>query len=163
MSESKKINSAISWLWLSVLVIALDQIVKHVVVAYLPYNQAVPVLSFFNLALSHNTGAAFSFLANAGSWAPWVLGGFATLISAVILFWLLRTPRTYRLLGFALALILGGALGNLIDRIHYGYVIDFLQVYYKQWYWPAFNVADSAITVGAILLGVEIIFRSRKS
>lgn len=161
MSDPKKINSALNWIGLSILIIVIDQIVKHLAVTYLPFNQAVPITSFFNLALTHNTGAAFSFLANV-SWAPWVLGGLALVMSIGILYWLKQTPSSHRWLAISLTLILGGALGNLIDRLHQGYVIDFIQVYYKQWYWPTFNIADSAITIGAIMLAINVIWKAKK-
>lgn len=156
-------QSAVRGCWIALLVIILDQITKAVMLQYLQVNQAIPVLSFFNLVLAHNVGAAFSFLAHSGSLALWLFGGFAVVISAVIIGWLSRTPATQRWLAVALNLILGGALGNLIDRIHHGYVVDFIQVYYHQWYWPAFNVADSAITVGAIMLGIDALFFQKKS
>lgn len=158
MSKILLSQSAIRWCWISVVVIILDQITKFLAVVYLPFSQAVPVLPFFNLALAHNMGAAFSFLGQRGGWTAWLFGGFAVVISIFILVWLTRIQKTERWLAIALAFILGGALGNLIDRIHAGYVIDFIQLYYKQFYWPAFNIADSAIFVGAVMLGIEMLF-----
>ena len=103
----------------------------------------------------HNTGAAFSFLSDAGGWQRWFFAVLAAIVSIVIALWMARLKKHEMMLGIALALILGGAIGNLIDRIAYGYVIDFLDVYYQSWHWPVFNVADSAITLGVILLILE--------
>jgi signal peptidase II len=103
----------------------------------------------------HNTGAAFSFLSEAGGWQRWLFAGLAVAISTAIAVWLTRLKKHETLLAVALALILGGAVGNLIDRLVYGYVIDFLDVYYESWHWPAFNIADSAITLGVMLMLVE--------
>ena len=112
-------------------------------------------MPYFNLTYVHNTGAAFSFLSEAGGWQRWFFAGLAILISAVIAVWLARLKQHETLLAMALSLVLGGAIGNLIDRLVYGYVIDFLDVYYGNWHWPAFNIADSAITLGVILMLVE--------
>jgi len=140
------------WSWITILVIVLDQLTKILADQYLQYHQSVEVIPMFNLTLMYNKGAAFSFLANAGGWQRWF---FLTLTSAVSIFiflWI-RKLKTHQILQYsALALILGGAIGNLIDRAIYGHVIDFLDVYFNQHHWPAFNIADSAITVGAILL-----------
>ena len=140
------------WLWLSALVIVLDQVTKWLAVGLLDPYQPVPVVPFFNLTLMFNTGAAFSFLAGAGGWQRWFFAGFAILMSAVLVAWLLRLAPGERLMAVALSLVLGGAVGNLIDRLDTGRVVDFLDVYVGDWHWPAFNVADSAITLGVILL-----------
>lgn len=139
------------WLVASALVIALDQLTKHWIVQAFSYGEAAFVTSFFNLVLAHNTGAAFSFLAGAGGWQRLFFIAVASLASAVILH-LLRKHGRQPLFGLALSLVLGGALGNLIDRIRWGYVVDFLDFYYGSYHWPAFNVADMAITGGVILL-----------
>jgi signal peptidase II len=128
------------------------------IIQNLSFSEFVPVLPFLNLTLLHNTGAAFSFLGHSGQLGSLVFGGFAIVISVIIIIWLLRIPKNKYWLSVSLALILGGALGNLIDRIHHGYVIDFIYFYYHDWYWPAFNIADSAICIGAIMLGVEVLF-----
>lgn len=140
------------WLWLSLLVILLDQGTKYLAENQLQLYQPVPVLSFFNFTLAYNTGAAFSFLADAGGWQRWFFLGLAVAVSIGLIFWLRRLRANALWEGFAVALILGGALGNVIDRLWHGYVIDFIDLYYQSWHWPAFNIADSAITVGAALL-----------
>ncbi len=145
----------LKWLWLSLLAVILDQGSKLVIDSSMRLYQSIPVLPFFNLTYVHNTGAAFSFLSEAGGWQRWFFAGLAILISAVIAVWLARLKQHETLLAMALSLVLGGAIGNLIDRLAYGYVIDFLDVYYGTWHWPAFNVADSAITLGVILMLAE--------
>lgn len=151
MPKKKQANTLV-WLWLSLLVVILDQLTKIWVSATLDLYQSITVLPFFNLTLLHNPGAAWSILANAGGWQRWFLTGLTILISAAIIVWLFRLKPKQRWLACALALVLGGALGNLLDRLMYGYVVDFIDIYYQQWHWPAFNIADSAITVGAIML-----------
>jgi signal peptidase II len=139
------------WLWLAGLALVLDQITKLVVIAKLaPYQDVIPLTGFFNLVHVHNKGAAFSLLADQPGWQRGFFIVLALIASAVIVY-LLRKPGK-PLFHVALALILGGALGNVIDRILYGHVIDFLDFYVGGWHWPAFNVADSAITLGAVLL-----------
>lgn len=143
------------WLWLSFLAVVLDQGTKLAVDGTMQLYQSIQVLPYFNLTYVHNTGAAFSFLSQAGGWQRWFFAGLAIAISIVITFWLARLQKHEVLLAAALSLILGGAVGNLIDRLAYGYVIDFLDVYYRDWHWPAFNIADSAITVGVALMLAE--------
>jgi signal peptidase II len=145
----------LKWLWLSLLTVILDQGSKLVIDSSMRLYQSIPVMPYFNLTYVHNTGAAFSFLSEAGGWQRWFFAGLAILISAVIAVWLARLKPNERLLAVALALVLGGAIGNLIDRLAYGYVIDFLDVYYGVWHWPAFNIADSAITLGVMLMLAE--------
>lgn len=151
------------WLWLSVLVIALDQATKCLAVTFLAMHQPVPVLPSFNLMLTYNTGAAFSFLASAGGWQRWFFLGLGAVVSIGLIVWLGRLQAGEQRLAAALALILGGAVGNLIDRAWLGQVIDFIQLYYDQWYWPAFNLADSAITVGATLLVLDSLWSRNAS
>lgn len=139
------------WLLPSVVVIVLDQLTKHWIVQALSFAESRPVTAFFNLALAHNTGAAFSFLAEAGGWQRLFFIAVAVIASLVMLY-LLRKHGRETLFSLALCLVLGGALGNLIDRIRWGYVVDFLDFYYGSYHWPAFNVADMAITGGVILL-----------
>ena len=143
------------WIWLSLLVIVLDQATKYLAETLLVMHQPVPVTPSFNLMLTYNTGAAFSFLADADGWQRWFFLGLGALVSMGLVIWLTRLKSQEKWLAVALALILGGAIGNLIDRAWLGQVIDFIQLYYDRWYWPAFNIADSAITVGAVLLVVE--------
>ena len=147
--------SMLKWLWLSLLAVLLDQGSKLAIASSMQLYQSIPILPFFKLTYVHNTGAAFSFLSDAGGWQRWFFAGLALVISSVITVWLARLKPHETLLAVALSLILGGAIGNLIDRLAYGYVIDFLDVYYQTWHWPAFNIADSSITLGVILMLVE--------
>lgn len=136
---------------ISILVCFLDQLTKSIVVKKISLYSSVHILPKLDFTLMYNTGSAFSFLSNAGSWHLWFFLVFSMLMSLVILVWIMRTPLTQSKQLLSLSLILGGALGNLIDRVHYGHVIDFIDVYYNHYHWPAFNVADSAISVGAVL------------
>ena len=139
------------WLALSVFVIVLDQLSKAWITSHFVFGERLPVLGVFDLVLAHNTGAAFSFLSGAGGMQRWLFSIIAVVASAWIV-WLLRRHSAQMLFALALSLILGGALGNLIDRIAYGYVVDFLHFHWDEHYFPAFNLADSAITCGALLL-----------
>ncbi|MGH6636685.1 MAG: signal peptidase II [Gammaproteobacteria bacterium] len=143
------------WLWLSGVIIALDQLTKLMASRALELHQPLAVWPSVNLTLTHNTGAAFSLLDQAGGWQRWFFTAIALVVSACIVYWLYRLPRGKVVLAAGLSLILGGALGNLWDRLSLGYVIDFIDLYYSTWHWPAFNVADSAITIGAGLLIVD--------
>jgi len=150
------------WLSFSLLVLVLDQLTKWLAVTRLDYGEPVPVLSWFNLTLVYNRGAAFSFLSQAGGWQRWfftVVGGGAVVI---IVFWLRRLSSHERWTAAGLALILGGAVGNLVDRVRLGYVVDFIDWHYGGWHWPAFNIADSAITVGAVLLILDMLMRRER-
>ncbi len=140
------------WLWLSALVIIIDQLTKRVVDTSMSLYQSIELAPYFQLTYLRNQGAAFSFLSGAGGWQRWFFIGLAVAASVFICFWLKKLNRTQRWEAIAWSLVLGGALGNLIDRILYGYVIDFLDVHAGEWHWPAFNVADSAITAGVIML-----------
>lgn len=144
--------------WLSALIIALDQATKHLAETLLVMHQPAPVLPSFNLLLTYNTGAAFSFLAGASGWQRWFFLALGLAVSIGLIVWLHRLKPEQKWLALALALILGGAVGNLIDRIWLGQVIDFIQIYYDHWYFPAFNVADSAISVGAVLMVLDSLF-----
>lgn len=150
------------WIWLSVFVVGLDQWTKSLASAHLDYGIPHPLLPGFNLLLVHNTGAAFSLLRNAGGWQRVFFILLALAISAALVVWLRRIAPGQRWLPVALALILGGAAGNLWDRIFLGYVVDFLDVFAGQWHWPAFNVADSAISAGAIMLVVDALWLQRR-
>ena len=140
---------ALRWYTLAVVLILLDQYTKALASGALEYARPQAVFSWFNLTLQHNSGAAFSFLSDAGGWQRYFFSGIAVVISTVLIVWLYRMPRGQWLLALSLALILGGALGNLWDRLTLGYVVDFISVHYGPYYFPAFNLADSAITVGA--------------
>lgn len=140
------------WLWLPILIIALDRYTKYWALTHLNYHEPLTILPFFNLTLAYNTGAAFSFLHNASGWQHILLGGLAIIVSIAILYWLITLPKQAYGTRIALGLILGGALGNAWDRLLYGYVIDFLDFHLNDWHFATFNVADSAICVGAFLL-----------
>jgi len=140
------------WYTLSIAVIIFDQITKYYAVQKLVLHEVRGIYSGFNLKLIYNEGAAFSFLSDAGGWQRWFLIGISCLVSLFVVVWMYRSLSKSRCLLLGLSLILGGALGNLWDRLSLGYVVDFIEFYYKDLYWPAFNIADSAITIGAILL-----------
>ncbi len=142
------------WLGLSALVVVLDQLSKYWISSSFTYGESLYVVEIFNLVLLHNTGAAFSFLSDAGGMQRWLFSIIAILASVWIL-WLLRKHQNQMLFALALSMILGGALGNLIDRVAYGYVVDFLDFHWNAYHFAAFNLADSAITCGAILLIIE--------
>jgi signal peptidase II len=147
------------WLSLSAVVVLLDQITKYAANTGLSYAEPVVVVpSFFNLTLMYNRGAAFSFLSDASGWQRWFFVAVSVAASVLLVFWLRKLKPGQWSLALALSLVLGGAVGNLIDRLWLGHVIDFIQLYYKDFYWPAFNIADSAITVGAVLLIWDALF-----
>lgn len=146
---------------LTVGIVVLDQLTKYLSVAHLDYAVLQPVFPGFDLLLVHNTGAAFSFLSNAGGWQRWILTGVSAVVSIGLFLWFWRLSRRQLLLGFALAIILGGALGNLYDRWTLGYVIDFISLYYGEWRFATFNIADAAISIGAALLALDI-FRGER-
>jgi signal peptidase II len=141
----------LNWLWISALIIAVDQITKWAVFLGMEFQSMIPVLPFFSLVHVHNTGAAFSFLADAGGWQKYFFLAVGLAASLFILY-LLRKHQRDPLMATGLSMILGGAIGNIFDRLWHGFVVDFLYFHYERFSWPAFNVADSAITVGAALL-----------
>jgi len=142
------------WLGLAAIVVLLDQVTKMMVSRLFEYGESLPVTSFFNLVLAHNPGAAFSFLASAGGWQRWFFTGIAV-VAVVTILYLLQRHAGQRMFCWALALILGGAIGNLIDRTLHGHVIDFLDFHFAGWHWPAFNVADMGIVGGAALFVLD--------
>jgi signal peptidase II len=150
------------WLWLSLVVIILDQLSKQLVESSFMVFETLPVMPFLNLTLAYNEGAAFSFLADQGGWQRWLFVLLATAVTGVLVVWLGRLQPADRLVGLALALIIGGAMGNLIDRLLFGHVIDFIDAYYGDWHWPAFNLADSAIFLGVVLMLLDA-FRAGRS
>ncbi|MEP1213598.1 MAG: signal peptidase II [Marinobacter sp.] len=162
MNNAEATGSKLRWLWLAVLVIALDLGTKAMATAMLSYGNPVPVMSMFNLTLLHNTGAAFSFLAGAAGWQRWFFVTLALVVSVVLVFWLksLRHHETWS--AIAIVLILGGALGNVYDRVVHGYVVDFLHFYWNDYHFPAFNIADTAITIGAGMMIVDIFRKPRE-
>lgn len=148
-------------LWLSLLVVVLDQWSKHWIVANFREYEVLTVWPVFNLTLVYNTGAAFSFLSDAGGWQRWFFVTVGVLVSLVMVIWLARLQPRERWTALGLAMVVGGAVGNLIDRVVLGKVVDFLQWHWQDWYWPSFNLADSAITLGVILLLVDGLFGER--
>jgi signal peptidase II len=143
------------WLWLSAVVVLVDQLTKALASNLLRLYEAVPVLPGVNLTLMHNTGAAFSFLSDEDGWQRWFFAVIAVAVSVMLVLWLKRLSPAQRWLSIAVALVIGGAIGNLWDRFMLGYVVDFIDLYAGRWHWPAFNVADSAITVGAVMLLID--------
>ena len=150
------------WLWVSVVVLLLDQCTKLLADAMLALHQSVAVVPYLSMYKAYNSGAAFSFLSDASGWQRWFFIALAMIVIGVLVVWLRRLPAHETRISLALSLILGGAAGNLIDRLVYGYVIDFIDVYYDSWHWPAFNVADAAISVGAFLLLLDAFSGGRK-
>lgn len=149
------------WLAWALVVVLVDQFTKVLILGYYQLGDSTPVASFFNVVRWHNTGAAFNFLANAGGWQRWLFTAIGVTAAALIL-WLLKTHAGQKLFAFAMASILGGAVGNVLDRVLYGFVVDFLDFHWKGWHFPAFNVADSAITLGATCLILDELMRVRR-
>ena len=150
------------WFAVAALVVLVDQWTKALALTHLEYARPVALLPMLNLTLQYNEGAAFSFLSDAGGWQRWFFSAVALLASVVIAVWLARLNREDKLLAASLSLILGGAIGNLWDRLQFGYVVDFISVHYQNWYFPTFNAADSAVTIGAVLMILDAILQSRK-
>jgi len=152
------------WLWLglALLVVVLDQLSKTLILGSFQLNDSRTVTSWFNLVRVHNTGAAFSFLAGASGWQRWFFVGLGT-VASIFIVWMLKKHPGQKLFCFAVTMIMGGAIGNVVDRLLHGYVVDFIQVHYGGWYFPSFNLADSAITLGAICLILDEILRVRRS
>jgi signal peptidase II len=166
MAKSKSAfkSGAGVWLWLGValVIFLLDQLTKIAILGAFQLGESLPITSFFNLVRVHNAGAAFSFLADAGGWQRWFFTGLGT-VAALVMVYLLRMHAGQTLFCLALSLLLGGAVGNVVDRVLYSHVIDFLDFYYGTWHFPAFNVADSAITMGACLLILDELLRVRRA
>ncbi len=160
-ASSSKRSPLLPWLGIALVIILLDQFTKTLILGYFQLGDSRYVTSFFNIVRVHNTGAAFSFLANAGGWQRWFFIGLGA-VATVFIIWMLRQHGGQRLFSWALSLILGGAIGNVVDRLLHGYVVDFIQVHAGGWYFPSFNVADSAITVGAVCLILDEILRVRR-
>ena len=158
----KSKSAMLPWLGLALLILIADQFTKVLILGYYKLGDATNVTSFFNVVRVHNSGAAFSFLAGAGGWQRWLFTVIGV-AAALFIVWLLRSHPGQRLFSFALACILGGALGNVIDRSLHGYVVDFLDFHYAAWHFPAFNVADAAITVGAVCLILDELLRVRRA
>ena len=150
------------WLGLALIILIADQFTKVMIIGYYQLGDSTTVTRFFNVVRAHNSGAAFSFLAGASGWQRWFFTAIG-IVAALFIVWMLRSHASQKLFAFAMACILGGAVGNVIDRVAYGYVVDFLQFHYAGWYFPSFNVADSAITIGAIALILDEVLRVRRA
>jgi signal peptidase II len=161
MPNQKK--GQLRWLWIAVAVIVSDFVCKFLAVKYLSYGIPKKIFPGFELTLLHNYGAAFSFLDSQPGWQVFVLAAIAVIVSLVILVWIARLDRKDNLMAIGLCLILGGALGNLYDRLVYGYVVDFIDVYFKSYHWPAFNIADTGICIGAFFVILATLFNSKKN
>jgi signal peptidase II len=159
MTVTQDKKTSLHWLWLAAAIIIIDQVSKIIVTHTLSFNVPVHVLPWLNLNLVHNKGAAFNFLSQFGDIALWLFIGTAIIVSIFLCVWLYRLPASNRWLGVSLSLILGGAIGNLLDRLFYGYVVDFIHFHIQYWNFAIFNVADSAITIGAIMLIIDIFKR----
>ena len=155
-------SGMLHWLGLAFILLMVDQFTKVLIVGYYHLGDSTYVTSFFNVVRVHNSGAAFSFLAGASGWQRWFFTVIGFVAAAVII-WMLKSHPGQRLFSFAMACILGGAIGNVIDRLLHGYVIDFLDFHWRSWHFPAFNVADAAITVGAVCLILDELLRVRRS
>ena len=151
------------WPWLAwaVVILIADQITKTLILNHYQLGDSTFITSFFNIVRAHNTGAAFSFLSDAGGWQRWLVTGIGV-AATIFIVWQLRAHPGQKLFSFALSSILGGAVGNVVDRLVHGYVVDFLQFHYAGWYFPSFNLADSAITVGAACLILDELLRVRR-
>lgn len=161
--DNNGIRRFIAWMSVATLIIAADQASKWAIIEWVPLYGNVPINSFLNVTHQQNSGAAFSFLANQSGWQRWFFVVLASVVSAVLVGWIWRVRREAPLVLVAgLSLVLGGALGNLIDRMRLGYVTDFIQVWFGTWAFPSFNVADSAITIGAALLIIDALLRNEK-
>ncbi len=160
-SFGKSAPSLLPWLGLALIILIADQFTKVLIMGYYQLGDSTPVTSFFNIVRAHNTGAAFSFLAHSGGWQRWLFTGIGV-AAAVFIVWMLRSHAGQKLFSFAMACILGGAIGNVIDRVLHSYVVDFLDFHWRGMHFAAFNVADSAITLGAICLILDELLRVRR-
>jgi len=162
MARGASAGGWLPWLGLSLAIFIADQFTKVLILGYYRLGDSTYVTSFFNVVRAHNTGAAFSFLAGASGWQRWFFTAVG-IAAAVFIVWMLRSHAGQKLFSFAMACILGGAIGNVVDRLLHGYVVDFVQLHWRGWYFPAFNVADSAITIGAACLILDELLRVRRT
>ena len=164
MAKSSNTSSSgmTTWLGLALIILLADQFTKVLIVGNYALGDSTYVTNFFNVVRAHNTGAAFSFLANAGGWQRWFFTGIG-IVAAIFMVWMLKSHPGQKLFSFAISLILGGAIGNVIDRLLYGYVVDFLDFHWKAMHFPAFNIADSAISIGAVCLILDELLRVRRA
>ncbi|RUO47623.1 lipoprotein signal peptidase [Pseudidiomarina aquimaris] len=160
--DFNKRTSGLQFLWLSLLLIIIDQATKQWVLSAFDLYESIEIMPYLNFTYVQNFGAAFSFLSDQSGWQRWLFTGLAIAVSVILLVWLRRNPVGMWRQNLAFSLILAGAVGNVIDRLVYGYVIDFIDVYVNNWHWPAFNVADMAITCGAVLMLLEAFFEQRQ-
>ena len=164
MAKGKGTRTGSGWLlWIGIaaLIVVVDQFTKVLILGSFQYGESLPITGYFNLVRVHNLGAAFSFLSDAGGWQRWLFTGIGV-VATLFMTWMLRAHAGQRLFCSAISLILGGAVGNVIDRLIHGHVVDFLDFYWGRWHFPAFNLADSAITLGAILLILDELLRVRR-
>ncbi len=161
MARSGTLRGMLPWLGLALLLFLVDQFTKVLILGHYALGDSTYVTSFFNIVRVHNPGAAFSFLASASGWQRWFFTALG-IGAAIFIVWLLRSHSSQRLFAFSMACLLGGAVGNVVDRVLYGYVVDFVQLHYAGWAFPAFNVADSAITAGAIGMILDELLRVRR-
>lgn len=155
-------GSMLPWLGLALIILIADQFTKVLIIGSYRLGDSTFITSFFNIVRAHNTGAAFSFLAGASGWQRWLFTGIGV-VATVFIVWMLHSHPGQKLFSFSLACILGGAIGNVVDRLLYGYVVDFLQFHWAGWYFPAFNVADATITIGAVGLILDELLRVRRA
>ena len=155
-------SSLLPWLGLALILLIADQFTKVLILGYYRLGDATTITSFFNIVRVHNTGAAFSFLASASGWQRWFFTGIGV-AAAVFIVWMLKSHPGQKLFSFAMACILGGAVGNVVDRTLHGYVVDFLDFHYAGWHFPAFNIADAAISIGAVCLILDELARVRRA
>jgi len=156
------LQTGLKWLWLTVIFLLLDQLTKYLAVTYIQPHESIEVMPFFNLVIRYNPGAAFSFLADQGGWQIVFFSAISGLVSLGILYWLYTIPAKNRWLSIALSLILAGAIGNLYDRLTLGKVVDFIDWYYGAYHWPAFNIADSVILLGAVMMLLDGFFGTQE-
>ena len=161
-SSSSSSNSMLPWLGLALILLIADQFTKVLILGYYRLGDSTLITEFFNIVRVHNTGAAFSFLADASGWQRWFFTGIGVVAVGVIL-WMLKAHPGQKLFSFAMACILGGAIGNVLDRVRHGYVVDFLDFHWGTWHFPAFNIADAAISIGAVCLILDELLRVRKT
>ena len=162
MARASSSGSMLPWLGLALIILIADQFTKVLILGAYRLGDSTTITNFFNIVRAHNTGAAFSFLAAASGWQRWLFTGIGV-VATVFIVWMLRSHPGQKLFSFSLACILGGAVGNVVDRLLHGYVVDFLQFHWGGWYFPAFNVADSAITIGATGLILDELLRVRRA
>jgi signal peptidase II len=162
MARPASSGSMLPWLGLALIILIADQFTKVLILGAYRQGDSTTITTFFNIVRAHNTGAAFSFLAAASGWQRWLFTAIGV-GATVFIVWMLRSHAGQKLFCFALACILGGAIGNVVDRLLHGYVVDFVQVHWRGWYFPAFNVADSAITIGAACLILDELLRVRRA